>query len=437
MVAVQAMRAQLTGQFQQAANGAARASAPFVMTDIFFIIAVGLLVMWGIDPFHGYLDKRPVIKHIPMVLFILATVLMWLGAGLFKRGPQSFSAPQSVLLQVWPWALLAGWAIVGSVYARYVGKIEETFLTMGVYMMAMFVVAFFVRDHPSPRRLLRAYVGMTFALIIVGAVYQLSFETKTYFHELQYVTVPLGVVMYLSAQSTKGRLFALLWFGLCIALAVKNTSVLVALVCVGYLLLVRGWPASRRLNVVARANALYFSLLAVILALGGLFLVRLVFSDHLPTGNPKYRLHTYEVAWARFLDSPYYGKLFAGAGAERFSVFEVAATTQVLPTHSDILDIAAQGGLLGLILFFWGGWIFVRCVVRASRSAKRLIEPELMPYVHWLAAACVSAVVVIAFNPIMLQPGKAFILWFNAGALLGIAMRWSAGSTPSHPATLG
>jgi len=116
--------------------------------------------------------------------------------------------------------------------------------------------------------------------------------------------------------------------------------------------------------------------------------------------------------------------LYTGAGAEKFGLFEVATSTQILPSHSDLLDILAQGGVIGILLFSGAIFRIALYVYRHFNNRPTdTLQAPLVAHFHWIAVSCICTLPVIAFNPIVLQPGKAFVTWLNLGILIGIAMR--------------
>lgn len=397
-----------------------------VMTDYMLLFVLFIGVFFAMDPFLLYADKRTVFKHLHLVFVIPVLLLAWL-AGRINREPLQGG---KVLSQCWTFVLFAAWVVLGSFYARFHGKVVETFLIMGLYMFMTPLFARFIADHKSPARLLNIYLGMLFVAIAVGAVWQAGELGRwSEFHEEEFLTVPLAAFFFVRAKGTRGRFFSLVLLLALMLTVIKNTSFLVAGVTLAYL----WWgfvrkdmlkkPALRRM---LHYVLLVFAALAIVGTYAG---IKAYKHASLPDGNPKYRLHTYEQTLEHFRDSPIWGKSFSGAGAEKFGLFTVAASTQVLPTHSDVLDILAQGGLIGIGLFCYSLWRIARYVRRRFLDrAAALLGPGLVPHFHWLAISCLAAVPVFAFNPIMLQPGKAFILWMNFGLLLGLAMRCDSGT---------
>lgn len=408
-----------------------RPSAPFSersvlnLTDLGILLGLSLAVMFAMDPFVIFLDKRTVFKHLHLILCVPFFVLAWFGARL--NNPRKVEC--SVAAICWPLMLLATWIVCGALYARFHSKIVETFLIMGTYMFMAVGAARFIADHRNPESILNCYLGFLFGAIVIGAFWQVGYlRAWSKFHEMETLTVPLAVFWFVKARSTLGRNLALAFMLGLMLLVIKNTSFLVTGIALCYLWVGFVWPRLRRGHALERMLHFYGLALISALVVASYLGIKMLRHSALPDGNPKYRLFTYERTWAEFTHSPIWGKFFSGAGAETFGLFEVGSSTQVLPTHSDLLDILGQGGLIGMFLFAYAIWRISRYVYvnfRARQPATLSLNMEA--HFHWLAVSSFSAIPLIAFNPILLQPGKAFILWMNLGILVGIAMRCRAG----------
>jgi O-antigen ligase len=200
---------------------------------------------------------------------------------------------------------------------------------------------------------------------------------------------------------------------------------------VSYLVLFFLLPRWRRHEALRRLTLLHWSGLAL-LALAALaaFLIANR-TPYLPSGSPQFRLLTYERAWHRFLASPLWGTLFTAPGAEKFRGFDTGVSNNILPTHSDVLDLLANGGVLAIALWLWGLARVMRLAWRALHRPLAATDP-LTPYAHALACMSVAGVLTYAFNPILLQPDKALLLWANLGFLTGAARLIGTGrSIPS------
>jgi O-antigen ligase len=160
-----------------------------------------------------------------------------------------------------------------------------------------------------------------------------------------------------------------------------------------------------------------FGLLGLLLAF---FSVRAFIA---PDGNLAYRLHTYEKALSKFLESPLYGTVFTGPATEKFDLFTVGVSaTNVLPTHSDPLDILANGGVLFSALFLYAMWKILRMMSSAVDSAPNSEAEACVPALHTCAAVFLSGLLTMSFNPVMTQPNCALMLWTTTGIGIGLAL---------------
>src|SRR5690606_5741843 len=159
--------------------------------------------------------------------------------------------------------------------------------------------------------------------------------------------------------------------------------------------------------------------------------------DIMPTGNPEYRLQTYERAWENFQESPIWGTGLTDAATRRFTGFDIQAARGNLATHSDVLDMAAQGGAVALLLWIWS---YVRIGRLSLRHALRgRVQDDMHAAAHTMACMALAGTIVYTFNPILLQPVKALLHWAPIGLLLGLTLHLAslAGEKPAAKAVLG
>src|SRR5262249_49111389 len=95
-------------------------------------------------------------------------------------------------------------------------------------------------------------------------------------------------------------------------------------------------------------------------------------------------------------------------------------------THSDLLDILANGGLIGVMLWAYGLWRIARV------AGARLLRPQFLdrpwaPQAHALAVMSAAGGVPDNFNPIPLHAALAYLLWTSLGLLAGLALRAGPG----------
>lgn len=389
------------------------------MTDYFFLTSFFLLLFWALDPFRVALDSIPVIKRIPSVLVAL-NFLFIVVARLLNRDRNTYVSATTVVLQTRWLCLFALFVIGGSVYARFVAHIEETFLTFGTYVLIAPLMYWYVINSAAPMALLRAiaYIFLAWGLV-AAAVQFMEFRKLEAFHAREHLVLPILATFFYSLPKRWGPWMGALLVGATGVAAAKNTAYMVALLSLAYMFGLLIWfRLGRQKDTFVRFMTVVGMVCAVLFVMAAMGAVYWKFKDALPTGNPEYRLHTYQQAWAKFVSSPLWGVGFTQAAVSLFDQFEVAAVTQNLPTHSDPLDMMANGGLIGLGLWlagvvpvFWIG--LFRVSVRGRELAWR---DALVAHVFWVMG--VAGVLVCIFNPIYNLPNLAMATWMQFGCLL-------------------
>jgi O-antigen ligase len=203
-------------------------------------------------------------------------------------------------------------------------------------------------------------------------------------------------------------------------LSVKNTSYMIAilsLVYIAFLLWLDGIRRSPSITQIWLHYLAFIGVAALSLAVGALIYYR---EHYLPSGNIEFRTFTYRAAWQQFLDSPWWGTSFSTESVRKFTLYTIGIARNRLPTHSDVLDLLANGGLLAMTLWLAG---YFRV---AQFAYRRILAPRFLHYpwaahAHTLAAISLAAIVTYAFNPILLQTEIAFVVWTTVGFLVGIA----------------
>ncbi|MDO8300771.1 O-antigen ligase family protein [Lacisediminimonas sp.] len=388
-----------------------------VMTDYGFLLALALALWIAVDPLEADLERRLAIKHLPMLLLLPFLLLSLVGAKVFHWQEQRPSMRQALL----PLLLLAGFIIGGGVFARFASGIQNSFLVAGVYMLAAPAAAALLIRSGKPVSLLNTFAWLVGAMaVVVFAGLVVNYNVRQVYHELEFLFPPLAVLIGFAVPRGWKRWAGMAFFILMALAYKKNTGYLVGLLVIAYLLAFEAWPRWSQGDTLKKLSKAQWTLIAAA-ALAGLVIFLLANrAEYLPSGNPQFRLFTYERAWARFLASPLWGTGFAAPAAEKFTVFDTGVSDNVLPTHSDVLDIFAHGGLLGVMLWLW-------MLLRLARLAwlhalhPRHRQHPLAPYAHWLACMSIAGVLVYAFNPIILQPAKSLLLWGSLGLLGAIA----------------
>ena len=360
-------------------------------------------------------------KHFPLIVGGLS-VLMAATAAALDSSRDRFRRGTGLARMTAPITMLAGWIIAGSLYARYADGILQTFLTVGLYMLVVPGAALFIISSSARWRVVDVYMralSVAAAFMIVRMLAEHVASGGVY-HELEFLVVPVGVFHALRPRSSNRWKVPLAAFYLLGGLTfLKLTGFLALGVALVYLWIV-DWRFQFAEDANFRRRATCCMVVVVIAgALAAAVIVHLQ-GTVMPGGNLKYRLTTYQSAITRFIESPLFGASFNASATAQFTGFTIKAANGNLPTHSDVLDLAANGGVLalGLLIFAYA---------RIFRYAKRTIfstrvKDDMVAAAHAFACMTVTGVVVYAFNPILLQPDRALLMWGAVGLLLGMSI---------------
>lgn len=389
------------------------------MTDYFFLVCLFIMLFWALDPFRVSLDNIGFVKRIPSVLIVINLAFIAVSRLMFAKRSEYVSV--LTIAKDCKWLLLFAFMVIGgSAYARFVSKIEETFLTMGTYTLFAPIIYWYVVNSNAPMRLLRAIAYMMVLWSLIAAGLQFAFFRKLEaFHAREHLVLPILGVFFYCIPWKHGKWVAVLLLPAVAVAASKNTAFLLVLVTLGYLLGLSLWDRlSHHRDGVLRFTTVFGVIVLSATLVAGLGALRYKFKEELPTGNPEYRLVTYKIAWNKFLSSPVWGSGFRHAAVEQFDRFEVAARTQNLPTHSDPLDMLANGGVLGFGFWLAGvGPLLWRAFWRYSRRVKELVWQDQMVH-HGFLIMSLSGVLVCIFNPIYNLPSLAMATWLQFACLL-------------------
>ena len=240
------------------------------------------------------------------------------------------------------------------------------------------------------------------------------------FHESIFLIVPLGVYLIIAPQFSVWRtVVGLSLIGLCL-FSFKNTTFLLVLLslfaCTGVWLARVSKLRDRLAVVVGTLVVVPLSVLALVAG----FMAWSRHRDSLPSGNIPYREEMYAIAWRTFLESPVWGSAFTDASVVYFQLFQVAQSTQYLPTHSDVLDLLAHGGVIAVVL-----WLLVakRQFAIAWFAGRTLAARQAgvdLTRIRWLAVLALmqlGAMLTYAINPVMINPVYAYWMWGSAGVM--------------------
>ena len=421
MTAAAAHRAAVLPHSKEAARATASgARTSLVWSEYCYLFCVVVALALVIVPPEWNFYGRRVIRQLPLFGSILCALLCFLGRKLSMPNEPLLSARVAIRTLL-PLAVLALWIVIGSLHARTVENFQSTFLNFGLYMSAAITAALIVSSSAAPTRLAQFYLRLVVcAALTMSVVLALSFGKREIYHEQIFLVIPIAVVCAISARSR-----ALTWLACAFVLTTallsrKNTSYLIALLTVFYIAAFLWLNTIKRAPSIKQLWAHYLAFVGVLIVAAAGCYVLYNRERYLPSGNVEFRSFTYRAAWQQFLDSPLWGTSFSAESIRKFTLYTIGISRNRLPTHSDVMDLLANGGLLAVTLWLWS---YFRAGVFAFRRvlAPRFLHYPWAPHAHAFAMISVAAVATYAFNPILLQPEMAFLTWSTLGFLVGLA----------------
>jgi hypothetical protein len=387
----------------------ARSAPQATFTGYLVLASFGLGLLCALSrPLIGIVPESGYLKHLPLVAFVLAMCLHSIGLAVRRDGAVY---TQGLRRALWPLLLLGVFAVAGSLYARIEYHQEDTFLTLGLYLL--FMPAFFLwgRDEANGstvvRPLMRVWLWIAVAAI-VGSVVQL--ENEKPLHESEFLVLPVFLYWNLVSADARMRWTAILALIVGSVLTGKITGYVIGLTGVLYVFGLSVWHTP---SVKWRG---------VIYLLGGIGSISVIaaavfayfhFRQYMPSGNTQVRLHQYGVVYREFLDSPYWGAAYAGPSGV---TFVEGGNMMIIPTHSDVLDLLREGGCIGFALWLTG---MIRAIGLLARRKTQTRDAKafLRTMVFWV----LSTVFSYSFNPLLLKPPQAFVIWGLLAVGLSVA----------------
>ncbi len=399
------------------------------MTEFFIVAATAVVAFFFTDPFYGgALTKSTFAKMAVLALVFGSTTLHAAGRAITVPGRFRVAFAE-VLRAWWPLLVLSLLIVIGSTYARLADDIKENFLAMGLAMLFLPLMAVALRTSDRLFFFLKA-LGTVYVVMVLAMLVVLALRLHV-FHEEIYVAMPLAGY-FLCARPLRAWqvLLGLLLIGLCM-LSIKNTTFLLALATLAGCAFVWSLRFGRTRPRLLALTTLYMTTLLLLAALAAAWWW---FREELPSGNTEYRMEMYGIAWRHFLDSPLWGMGFTGSSVNYFTLYRVDTPVQNLPTHSDVLDLLAQGGLFAIALWLATLWRILRMGWDAINVLSGSIQvPDLRPW-RWLfvlGQIQLAAVITYAVNPPLISPAHGFWIWGGAGVMWALHRRLTQGDIPA------
>ena len=392
-------------------------------TDGLVVFAIALQLFWAVDPFAIELWRRSLTRHLPTVLAIAATLLCVAGRLLFR--PDLRPALGQVIRTYLGLILFAAFVIGGSLYARFAFAIDHSFLLMGVSVaLGGPVNLWLIRTSRAPSVLVRSITMAVVGVSLLGVLMNTLHFGNMLYHGMEHVVLVAAALPLIASRNLAVRVVGVL---LCILAAVapnKITGYIVLLMIFTWVfvdeLMIRTAKDPDRIR--AGLRRILGALLGIVAILGVVLLYEAV-KSHLPDGNTVYRMHTYQIAIDRFVASWLWGRGFAAPSVDHFDLFTVNTSTQLLPTHSDPLDILANGGLLaaipfvlGLLSILYAAWkVLTKAWV--SREPKQTFRRAQLAMYFLIM---ISGLTVMAFNPVLNSPGTSYLYWMCSALMCAL-----------------
>jgi hypothetical protein len=198
-----------------------------VMTDYLFLIGMTVSVCWAVDAFNWQLEFRGFLKHLPLILTLPAFILAFVGYVLFKK-QSTIDIPNKTLNLII--LVFAAFVTTGSLYARYVNGIQNSFLTMGMYAFMAPFTAWFVARSPNPNKLIKCLL-LIYAFWALMAIFMqfVKFGGMAVFHSREHLVLAGVSVLYFLAPSKFPKFMMISLIALGAFAGHKNTAYMVAL----------------------------------------------------------------------------------------------------------------------------------------------------------------------------------------------------------------
>lgn len=152
----------------------------------------------------------------------------------------------------------------------------------------------------------------------------------------------------------------------------------------------------------------------VVIAFAGavLFLLYAIVSERATRYEFDVRRVGIELRWKEFLESPIYGTGFASSS----NVSGVFGFGDNVPSHNDIMDILAAGGVIGIAVFV--ATVGAAALGRGMREAMTAKKAGIAP-IHYFWFVVVFYILGASGNPFFSEPYMAVPVWFSIGMMLG------------------
>ena len=396
------------GTFRRAISISARRGIVFTELPLWIAFSFAFFISVSEAIFGITLRNSLFLKHIPLLMFLPAFAFYIVGRIIAGMPRIDFSG---LITWLWPFLLIGIFATLGSLYARFVLDIQETFLGLGIYLLLMPLFFIFGREVGNTDKAVKPLLllwGVASCVSVVGSVRY--FSEGAVLHSIEFLVQPFFLYCFFAQKKTSGKVFTFILLALVTVLTQKLTGYINGVSAISYIgIAYLDANASVKWKTTIRWISVALLICTISLSLVGFF----YFREYLPSGSVEIRLHQYNNVFSAFLDSPIWGQAYTAPSGEVYVEYTHSLN---IPTHSDILDLLKQGGVIALGLWLIGTIssirLFLRCAATSSKTG---------PFFHAMAFLTISTALNCAVNPLFLTPTYAFVIWGSLALALGIA----------------
>jgi hypothetical protein len=382
--------------------------------SVFTTLSFSVILMcffYMIDPLDKSWGAEEVIflKFLPIL--VLSFLLLIFCGRLFKIG---------MSINILIFLVLFTYIVTGGLITFIEGDlIEDTFLSRAIIMLGFLGGLLSSQSDKYMHFLSRALPSLIYCfsmfVSILSIVWGLGINfldrPHIYHEEAAIILVGLfSIPMVLSNNLLKILSSLLMLLGL--LLMHKNTSYIMAIL---YFLVMTFLIKDKFLDVKLRALGKITVFIGFASILSIVLIVLLFFADLLPSGSPGVRLVSYENRLEMFSDSKIFGSYFIGT-----PILEMQTITGPIriPSHSDILDVLAFGGVLALFLFLA---IPVRILIFSlGLNYNEVFSNKLLKVYFLFLVLFFGLLLTMMVNPITHQVKLGVLYWYAAGYLSGM-----------------
>lgn len=380
----------------------------FNIRIFFFVFPIMYILFLLTDPYNVSwgLSESMISKFMPLYLLIISGLIN----GIFFTREMQFYREYVLFFIVFTLCSIVAIVLTTEHYF-VVLTIEDTFASrlLIIFVTIFYSIVLFSYFRNDKDRIVEyiQFIGVLVNIAILFMFTMIIFrrlglfglnEVNHLYHEEAFVFV-ISIFYTLFYVKNKPIKYILIFVSLLsLALLEKNTGYLLLLLSLAAIIFLNqkeGVGPNRVIWIIFGTCIVGFMFVII-------YVLLLYYPELLPSGSPGVRLHTYNYRLQEFFESPYFGSLFHST--TQFELPLQNGGSLIVPSHSDLLDIAAAGG--GLYLLIW-------IIFPAYKASMCFFEKRIEPYKILISLMFFSLIIVLIFNPIIQQPTIGVLYWLS------------------------